>query len=441
MTIKLHFLVSFFLVTAVLGVAVSYGKLYLFHVAAAVLAVAVLLLSLRGYKFSRPNTLSPIILYVMFAWYALSVLWAINRIYALQYLFYIICGLSIVVAMLLFVNTVEKQEKIFKAMAVVFLIEIFLSLLEVFTSFRLPVSPYSPYASFFGREFEFDPSTPKEILFYLSAAPTGFRWNSNNLSVTMIILLPFFLFYRNTMIRWAGAISILVIIIFGGSRSAIMAYVFALVIWLMFFSLKRAIIGLVLLVPAIVIFSLNVESLQTSENKRVAEMASSFSALNRYLFKQANSWDSIAIRQELLRNGVTALIDSEGLGVGGGGSRAVAEALGGVAGKVTSMHNFWVEVFVDAGIVFGSLFVVWYVSISILLYLIGKRSRNHSIKYFSSSTSLAFVGFAVAAVAASSVIYFLPMWIMFGFAIVTISNHKRLKYSGRAINANRISVG
>lgn len=466
MSIKLDFFVSSFLVTAVLGVAVSYGKLYLFHVAAVLLAVAVSLYWVKGYRFTRPNTLSPIIFYVMFAWYALSMSWAINTIYALKYLFYISCGLSIVVVMLLLVNTMEKQAKIFKVMAVVFSLEIVLSLFEVFTPFRYPISPYSPYASLFGREVALDPSISDEILAYLSAVPTGFRWNSNNLSVAMIILLPFFLFHGNTIVRWVGAISILIIIISGGSKGCFIAYLFALIMWLMFFSLKRTVIGLVVLVPAIGIFMLNVESLQTSENKRVAEMACSFSIVNRYLLELASPSnargaepassfrvenrclpentklpDSIAIRHELVRNGVAALLDSNGLGVGGGGSRALGETLGGVSGRVASMHNFWLEIFVDGGIAFGAAFITWYISIAIRLYLIGKRTEIESVKYYSSATAVAFGGFAVAAVAASSVIYFLPMWIMYGFAIITISNHNRLKNAGRATNADRIAVG
>ena len=59
--------------------------------------------------------------------------------------------------------------------------------------------------------------------------------------------------------------------------------------------------------------------------------------------------ESISIREELARNGINALKNSYGFGVGAGGSVAIQEKLGGVDGRITSMHNFWLEVIVDSG--------------------------------------------------------------------------------------------
>lgn len=58
-----------------------------------------------------------------------------------------------------------------------------------------------------------------------------------------------------------------------------------------------------------------------------------------YLFEERTSTDSIGVRQTLIRNGLEALKKSHHIGVGGGGSVAVQENIGGVAGKTFSMHN------------------------------------------------------------------------------------------------------
>ena len=115
-----------------------------------------------------------------------------------------------------------------------------------------------------------------------------------------------------------------------------------------------------------------------------------------------------------------------GFGVGAGGSVAIQEKLGGVDGRITSMHNFWLEVIVDAGILFGVVFLIWYLSLAWKLYLVGLRSKLSHIKYFGKSISLSLIIFIPAAITSSSVIYFLPMWLLFGFAIATLEIESKI---------------
>ena len=106
---------------------------------------------------------------------------------------------------------------------------------------------------------------------------------------------------------------------------------------------------------------------------------------------------------------------------------AIQEKIGGVAGRFTSMHNFWIEILVEGGVVFFSLMIVWYSSIIFNLFKISKLGSNNQIKYYASALLLAMIGFIPAAIAASSTIYFFPMWIMFGMAIAIISLHRKVE--------------
>ena len=84
------------------------------------------------------------------------------------------------------------------------------------------------------------------------------------------------------------------------------------------------------------------------------------------------------------------------------------------------MHNFWVELLVEGGIFVGILIVFWLSSIIYKLFIISRTATDNGLKYYSQSLFLSVTAFIPAAIAASSTIYFFPMWIMFGFAISVI---------------------
>jgi teichuronic acid biosynthesis protein TuaE len=144
-----------------------------------------------------------------------------------------------------------------------------------------------------------------------------------------------------------------------------------------------------------------------------------------YLKGDIDVGGSLEWRRELVDNGIDALIASNGLGVGAGGSVAIQEKLGGVAGRFTSMHNFWIEVLVEGGVVFFGLILLWYGSIIFNLFKITKSNRNKKLSYYASSLLLSMIGFIPAAIAASSTIYFFPMWIMFGLSISVIYLYRK----------------
>ena len=96
--------------------------------------------------------------------------------------------------------------------------------------------------------------------------------------------------------------------------------------------------------------------MQNSLNPRINEIANTFNAVQLYLRGDLDVGGSLEWRRELINDGITELIKSKGIGVGAGGSTALQNELGGVAGRFTSMHNFWVEVLVEGGIIIALLF-------------------------------------------------------------------------------------
>jgi teichuronic acid biosynthesis protein TuaE len=324
-------------------------------------------------------------------------------------------------------KNIEIQNRIFRILSIVFIVEIIFSLLEAFTSFRLPISPFSNYIIYFGRNVDLS-ELSENVMSYILQSPTGFQWNPNNLAITFLIIYPFFLLYKDKLIKFLGISSILVLIIMCGSRGVFIAFSFMVFVYMFFLSKKKFLIYFSVLPLSIILFIISFDNLKNSENDRIREIATAFDALSRYIFENnINNNDSVGVRQQLIQNGLNALKESNYLGVGGGGSVAVQENLGGVAGKFTSMHNFWVEIFVDSGIIFTSIFVIWYIYILLKLYIIGIYTKNYTYRYYTQSLFLSMISFLVGAISGSSVIYLFPMWIMFGFAISTINNYKRYK--------------
>jgi O-Antigen ligase len=433
MIIKTNTLFNLFIISATFGVGISYSKLYLFHIFAVLLLLAHLYLNNFKIKYLSESKSKHQFFLFMFIWYLFTILWALNKTLSFTYLFYIVCGLIIIYSMTYYVSNINKQYQIFNVIKYIIILEIIFSLLEIFTSFRLPISPFSPLVSYFGREMTISNNLSSDVLAIMYSNPTGFRWNPNELAATMIIVLPFFLFSNKIVIKYIGIASISMIIVSTGSRVSMIALVLELIIWSLLFSIKRTFLLLGFCLMMIIIGSTVTENIKNSNVSQLIDFANLFNVVKIFFSEDhSESKNSIGVRQQLIFNGLKSIKDSNGMGVGAGNSIVIQEKYGFKSGaKTTSMHNFWLEIFVDAGVLFGVLFLTWYFYITRKLYLISKKTEIPILKYFSSSMFISMSGFFVAAQSASSAIYMLSMWLMYGFACVTVNNyykHQKVTY-------------
>jgi teichuronic acid biosynthesis protein TuaE len=317
----------------------------------------------------------------------------------------------------------DRLDTLFKALSAIFIIELLIALLESFSAFRMPISRYSKWASIFGKvpqdNFEFGPVN----LLLQTSPPTGFHWDTNDLALAMLLILPFFMVNKKTVTKVFGITAIITITAMASSRSVFFGLITVFLVYFFFIKKKVATIIVVLGLAFVVI--LGTVQLQTSENPRLNELANSFEIVALYATGQLDVDNSLKWRFELARNGIGALIKSKGLGVGAGGSVAIQEKIGGVAGRFTSMHNFWIEILVEAGILFFILFSAWYIAIIINLYKILRNIKNQ-LSIRATAIFLSMVGFIPAALAASSTVYFFPMWIMLGLSIAIINLNNSL---------------
>jgi len=423
---KTDTLIHMMIGSAVIGIGISFSDFYLFHFFLfALFMVLFFQLKSTNFQLTFENRYgnNELLFLIMIVWYVISIFWAPDIEYAGKYLFYIFCGISISLTIIYFSKTEEKLNALFKTIGGVLLFELFFALLESFTNFRLPISPYSSLLPYFGKEAvtfsEFD------SLFVYSdfRPPTGFHWNTNNLAIGMMMILPFFLCSHQIIVKILGTVAIFIITIFAASRAVFLGLILILCLYLIV--VKKKVATLFLIWITVIGMFWGMSQLGESENPRINEIANSIEAISLYLKGDIDVGGSLEWRRELVDNGIDALIASNGLGVGAGGSVAIQEKLGGVAGRFTSMHNFWIELLVEGGVVFFSIILLWYGSIIYNLFKISKWNKNESLSYYASSLLLSMIGFIPAAIAASSTIYFFPMWIMFGMGIAVINLYRK----------------
>ena len=410
-----------FIGSAAIGIAISYGDLYLFHIMmGAMLLISFIKLKEAGFKvlIAPIQNIYSLFLILFLIWYSISLLWAPDMGMGTKYLFYIFCGVVISFSIVFFANKQEKIKSVFTILSVIFALDMGFAILESFSNFRLPISPYSNLHTFFGKEsvdfFAFD----NPLVYSDFRPPTGFHWNTNTLAITMILVLPFFLCSQKIWIKFVGGSAITVITVFAASRAVFIGLIFILCLYLIF--VKKQIGTLSLIWITVVALFWGMQILSESDNPRINEVANSMEAVGLYLSGDIDIGGSLTWRRELVDNGIDLFLQSNGLGVGAGGSAVLQEKMGGVAGRFTSMHNFWVEILVEGGLLIAVLFILWYSGLLLKLWHVAKNKKEPFVKYLSQSLFLSMLGFLPAAIAASSTIYFFPMWIMFGLSIATV---------------------
>ncbi len=419
---SIYHLIKIFISSAFIGVAISYGDIYLFHL------LMLSLFTVFSYKLKQSNYVLDYSLFkikyvpsllVIFLWYLISLSWAPNIELGLKYMFYIFCGIMLSLSIIYYSKDIKNFNSIFNILSMLVILEVFLSLCESFTSFRMPISSLSSISHFFGKESKDLLEINLPFSLYNFGAPTGFRWNTNDLAVCMLVSLPFFLCNDRVFFKIVGTSSIVLIIVMTASRAAFLALLFIFIIYLTLIKKKIGTLFFIFSVLLGVFWGMNVFS--GSENPRINEIANSISALSMYLSGEIDIGGSLQWRRELINNGLAAFSNSYGLGLGAGGATANQELIGPVAGRFTSMHNFWIELLVEGGIFAGIIIFFWLTSMIIRLFKVSRRSFDLDVKYYSQSLFLSMIGFIPAAVAASSTIYFLPMWIIFGLSISVIN--------------------
>lgn len=416
--------------SAVVGSSVGYSKIWLFHI----VFLAYILLRGRslandGYKLlTTPVTGDVLKLLLAFGgWYFLSGAWALNGWYWARYMGYLMLGGGLLLAVVCCAPSEDAYSRVLRALKLAFLFALMLGLLEAFTSFRWPTSPYSDHAPVFAREAIDYSRFERDARAMLQSSPTSFWGNPNAFALAMVMVSPYFMLQPRRWFCLLGLTAISVVVIMTGSRGAMAGYLVGLALCLLWLRYEH-VVALIFLVLCGIMVAPLVKSSVYADSPRLAQISTLPGDLGRYFAPVGPTaplvGDSIDVRKGVARLGIAAFMETGGRGVGAGGSQAVLEA--GQEGQgVSSMHNFWIEVLVDGGVIAILL-------VCVLFALCGARLRKILIgsgSVFCRDQArilmLSLVIFAVGCVSVSSPIYFLPMWILLGLSVALIEIDRR----------------
>jgi O-antigen ligase len=404
---------SWVVASALLLYAVSYGKLYLFHVALALMWAGV---------FARSGPKSIYVersIFPFFVWTALGFLWSRHPgALALQCVFFFF-GFSVLFAFDNFVRTEGELRRVFRLMAWIVVAEYAISLLECFGVVRLPTSMFSPWVTYFGRE-PYDPVTAGTT--YFLEPPTGFMGNPNNLAFVLNLAFPFILFARQRWLVILGTVVHAVVLLFIQSRIGYFVFVAEVIVGCVMLGragVRYMAVLAVLLVGMGVVF--------VSRFADVFDLGKTISLLEsmqRFIFGGGYENDSIGVRRELLTQAWGKFCSSPVLGIGAGGFAEEAAVDYGGTLLISDLHNMWMQILVEGGVIGASAYIWFHGGIIWRTVRLSVAGVPDSVRYYLRSSLLSLCGGVVGVVSMSSAYYVLPFWVSLGFgvAIIRVSN-------------------
>lgn len=410
-------------VTAAIGVGLSFWKIYAFHLVVLVLGGILVADALRRGTL-RPLTRSrlPLMLYGLLGWCVLSVVWSIKPEYTAVYAVYVVLGIVVVLSTIACTGTAKRFRRLVHLLTIVFTLEIVIVMVEVSFGVHWLTSTLSPYAGYLGKE-----SGEAKFLF------AGFGRNPNNVAVTMLVMIPLAICCLRGYWRYVFSALAVSVVLMSGSRASLIGLLMMALSYLGIARGARWALASTIMAVCTVWILLSLPAPAIIHDLSQATM--------RYLSPEegGGTGDSIAVRRMLIAQGMEALADTRGIGLGAGGAMAIPEYLGAAPGTKAAMHNFWFEMLVDTGVLFFSCFVLWYLYLLYRLWRIARAATDRRIRRIAAGTFLAMTGFTFGVISVSTAIYFLPMWILLGLAISAIEM-QRYRFAAAQSAVARITL-
>jgi O-antigen ligase len=270
-------------------------------------------------------------------------------------------------------------------------------------------------------------------------AVTSVFVNQNDFATYVAICWPFMLcaFFFTRRLRWIVLTLLFMLIgaygfIHTGSRSSLVAAgISSLAAVALFWHLAPKLSSRTgKIVMALVVVALVVVASWLLFNNSSNDMLRQF-RLESLLSQQEQNKGSGAIRSNLTSRGLEIAGSSHLLGAGAGQAEVIIGS-GTNALGITNLHNWWLETYVDGGLVGFALHFVFFLLLVFALWPIARHDPDRLNRYLASGTWLALLGWTIGSVGPSSSVSFAPMWILYGLALAVVSR-ARLAARERAL--------
>lgn len=357
-------------------------------------------------------------------WLVITLLWSADLQRALRYLVFFLMMSVLVVAVVLVASNQRRLRVMIGSLGMVYLVIIGIGLLEALTLYHLPTSALRNVSSRF--------QTMVSSVFY---NPNDF---ATYISLWFPLWLGTFLFFRHPLLLSvsAGAMT-LSLFELARTQSTLNAIALALSTsvllvvgslrtlldgsfpWRML-ALGAGVVALALFCAVVFFPSWAQETLSTLATAAEQSVLGGLIDVESKLMQITTGIGSGANRVALIESGWKAVQDYHLLGVGAGNAE-YHMLFFPETGRVQNLHNWWMEVLVNGGLIAFGLYLAFYSLLLFGLLRVVFTSSDRLLTYLSVTLFASLVGFAVGCTGPSSVIHFTPMWIHFGLALAVIN--------------------
>jgi len=353
-------------------------------------------LALRGGRIEMRLGSGPALLWLpILGWAVLSLLWCDDPLAALRYLVFLAVGVLLIFAIREYSRETRRFRLMVNACAAVAAGVILFGIFERVTDYHLPASVRR------------DILTMERVRYVVTSV---FR-NPNEFATYIALWVPVFfaavLELRSRAVRLLAAVVCMAgayCLTCTGSRANLVALALAAAVVIALSAARRPVRASVALALLAVIGVYGVQRFLASASRHQLG-ALSLSSLGA---------EAGRARAGMMGDGLALLAKSWGVGVGAGNVEGHMADLGW---GLRNVHNWWLEILVDLGVIAFVCYAWFYFSVMLRLYRQCRASPDHYLRAVSLGLLAGMVGFTIGCVASSSLIAAAPIWIYLGLCV------------------------
>jgi len=363
---------------------------------------------------------APFIWFLAFwvAWSLASLLWAADKAEGIRQSIFLVMMVSLSGGAAVAINNARSLRVALLLLGLLLGVALGIGLLEITTDFRLPTSGLV--------------GLPERYQW----AATSFFYNQNDFATYLALWLPVLLavpfFTQRPASLLAAALCSLgsaLCLLYTGSRANLLAFLLMIPSLLLVLALRRGtgskrwqwVLGVVLITAvACTIYLGTISSLPILQPPEIGVQHWQFATLGAEMEAGVGSGGN---RMQLLRGGLAVTLDSRLLGVGPGNADYHLRRIPGLE-TAYNLHNWWLEVLVNGGVLVFVGYVIFYASLLYALFRAATRSGDGLLAFTATALFAALIGYTLGALAPSSAIHFTPMWIHFGLGLAVINLYR-----------------
>ena len=256
--------------------------------------------------------------------------------------------------------------------------------------------------------------------------PVAFFDNTNDLATYLVFMIPLlwgcFCLAENKLKKGGYAILIcssFIVLYKTGSKANFLGIILVL-ITAFILGLKRKKNVLIYGFIGIILFLIIIYNIDTLDNW--------IEFIKGALFHQYRApGSSYSVRINLILNSLNCMIETLGIGVGIGSSQYYMQHMAKVNTYNTfALHNLWLEILVEYGVIIGILFVLFYLGLVITFLLNIKNTKIKEERIISLSFLAGLIGFSLGSLSSSSNLGSIWVWVLFTMFV----KYQKLLYSG-----------